>query len=149
MHSTKVKSQVYFAKDHLEFGFQSRHQRWDNQSSHVYWVWVSPGIHSWGATPAWDHQLCILLGWQRRLLEEECQITTWDWAVDLIHPSRHSTRGREEENKKIWLSLMWYHQTKMFQNFWSCFISKTAFQALYVEWLTTNYKGTKPLYLGI
>ncbi|KAK5888952.1 hypothetical protein CesoFtcFv8_015000 [Champsocephalus esox] len=35
------------------------------------------------------------------------------------------------------------------ENFWSSSISKTAFQAFYVEWLTTNDQGTKPLYLGI
>ena len=35
------------------------------------------------------------------------------------------------------------------ENFWSSSISKTAFQAFYVEWLTTNYQGTKRLYLGI
>ena len=34
-------------------------------------------------------------------------------------------------------------------NFWASSISKTAFQAFYVEWLTTNYQDTKPLYLGI
>ena len=35
------------------------------------------------------------------------------------------------------------------ENFWSSSISKSAFQAFYVEWLTTNYKDVKPLYLGI
>ncbi len=35
------------------------------------------------------------------------------------------------------------------ENFWSSSVSKTTFQALYVEWLTTNYSGSKPLYLGI
>ena len=35
------------------------------------------------------------------------------------------------------------------ENFWSSSISKTAFQAFYVQWLTTNYQGIKPLYLGI
>ena len=35
------------------------------------------------------------------------------------------------------------------ENFWSSSVSKTAFQAFYVEWLTTNYNGSKPLYLGI
>jgi len=35
------------------------------------------------------------------------------------------------------------------ENFWSSSISKNAFQAFYVEWLTTNYQGIKPLFLGI
>ncbi len=35
------------------------------------------------------------------------------------------------------------------ENFWSSSTSKTAFQAFYVKWLTTNYHGFKPLYLGI
>jgi hypothetical protein len=34
-------------------------------------------------------------------------------------------------------------------NFWASSISKTAFQAFYVDWLKTNYQGTKTLYLGI
>ena len=35
------------------------------------------------------------------------------------------------------------------ENFWASSVSKTAFQAFYVEWLPTNYKGNKALYLGI
>ncbi len=35
------------------------------------------------------------------------------------------------------------------ENFWSSSISKTSFQVFYVEWLTTNYQDSKPLYLGI
>ena len=35
------------------------------------------------------------------------------------------------------------------ENFWSSSTSKSAFQAFYVEWFTTNYCGSKPLYLGI
>ena len=35
------------------------------------------------------------------------------------------------------------------ENFRSSSVSKTAFQAFYVEWLTTKYNGSKPLYLGI
>jgi hypothetical protein len=35
------------------------------------------------------------------------------------------------------------------ENFWASSVSKTAYQAFYVEWLTTNYKGNKALYLGI
>ena len=37
----------------------------------------------------------------------------------------------------------------LLDNFWSSSISKSAFQAFYMKWLTTNYKDTKPLYLGI
>ena len=33
--------------------------------------------------------------------------------------------------------------------FWASSVSKTAFQAFYVEWLTSNYHGNKPLHLGI
>ena len=33
--------------------------------------------------------------------------------------------------------------------FWAPSISKTAFQAFCVEWLTSNYNGKKPLHLGI
>ena len=37
----------------------------------------------------------------------------------------------------------------LLESFWASSISKTAFQAFYVEWLTTNYQGNKALYLGI
>ena len=35
------------------------------------------------------------------------------------------------------------------ENFWSSSTSKSAFQVFYVEWLTTSYRGSKSLYLGI
>ncbi|CAB3989604.1 Hypothetical predicted protein, partial [Paramuricea clavata] len=35
------------------------------------------------------------------------------------------------------------------ENVWASSVSKMAFQAFYVEWLTTNYQGNKALYLGI
>ena len=35
------------------------------------------------------------------------------------------------------------------ENFWASSISKKAFQAFYVKWLTTNYNRIKKLYLGI
>ena len=33
----------------------------------------------------------------------------------------------------------------LLENFWASSISKTAFQAFYVEWLTINYQGNKAL----
>jgi hypothetical protein len=39
------------------------------------------------------------------------------------------------------------HQTVpvVLENFWASSVSKTAFQALYVKWLTTNYEESKSL----
>ena len=45
------------------------------------------GVHHWRPTLTWDYQLCILFG-QWYLLEEECQITTWDWAVEVVPTNR-------------------------------------------------------------
>ena len=42
-----------------------------------------------------------------------------------------------------------HHIPVKVENFWSSSVSKTAFQAFYVEWLKTNYDGNKPLYFGI
>ena len=47
------------------------------------------------------------------------------------------------------LDLIIITKRKVLENFWSSSISKSAFQDFYVEWVTTNYEDTKPLYLGI
>ena len=74
---------------YLEFGFQSSwRQRWDIQKFmfiveyECHW-----GVHCRGATPAWGHQICILLQ-QRWLLEEECQIITWDCSAVVVLSNR-------------------------------------------------------------
>ena len=65
---------------------------------------------------------------------------------------KHGERERRGKSKNmVVLDVVSPNQNVpvVLENFWSSSISKTAFQAFYVEWLTTNYKGTKPLYLGI
>ena len=58
-------------------------------------------------------------------------------------------RGKSKE--MVVLDVMSLNQNipVVIENFWSSSVSRTAFQAFYVEWLTTNYNGFKPLYLGI
>ena len=65
---------------------------------------------------------------------------------------KHGERERRGKSKNmVVLDVISPNQNVpvVLENFWSSPISKTAFQAFYAEWLTTNYKGTKPLYLGI
>ncbi len=65
---------------------------------------------------------------------------------------KNGERGRRRKSKDmIVLDVISPNQTVpvVLENFWSSSISKTAFHAFYVEWLTTNYQGNKPPYLSI
>ena len=58
-------------------------------------------------------------------------------------------RGKSNEIIVLDSILPNHHVPVKVDNFWSSSVSKTAFQAFYVEWLKTNYDGNKPLYFGI
>ena len=65
---------------------------------------------------------------------------------------KNEERMRRERSKEmIVLDLICPNQNVpiVLENFWASSISKKAFQAFYVEWLTTNYNGIKKLYLVI
>ncbi len=58
---------------------------------------------------------------------------------------KNGERGRRRKSKDmIVLDVISPNQTVpvVLENFWSSSNSKTAFQAFYVEWLTTNYQAT-------
>ena len=62
---------------------------------------------------------------------------------------RERRRGKSKDMVVLDVILPNQNVPVVLENFWSFSISKTAFQAFYSQWLTTNYKGTKPLYLGV
>ena len=68
---------------------------------------------------------------------------------DSIKNEERERRGKSKELVVLDVISPNQNVPVVLENFWSSSISKTAFQAFYVEWLTTNYQGTKPLYLGI
>ena len=61
------------------------------------------------------------------------------------------TKRRGKSNEMIVMdSISPNHRVPVkLENFWASSISKTAFQAFYVEWLKSHYNENKPLYLGI
>ena len=68
---------------------------------------------------------------------------------DSIKNKERERRGKSKELVVVDLISPNQNVPVVLENFWSSSISKSAFQAFYVEWLTTNYTDTKPLYLGI
>ena len=60
-------------------------------------------------------------------------------------------RGEEEESQIVVLDMISLNQNVpvVLEYSWLSSMSKTVLQAFFVEWLTTNYKDSKPLYLGI
>ena len=77
---------------------------------------------------------------------DEIHIVFDAYREDSIKNAERKRRGKSKE--MVVLDVISPNQNVP-ENFWSSSVSKTAFQAFYVEWLTTNYNGSKPLYLGI
>ena len=80
---------------------------------------------------------------------DEIHVIFDNYREDSIKNGERERRGKSKE--LVVLNLISPNQNVpvVLENFWSSSISKSAFQAFYVEWLTTNYIDTKPLYLGI
>ena len=80
---------------------------------------------------------------------DEIHIVFDAYKEDSIKNAERKRRGKSKE--MVILDVISPNQNipVVIENFWSSSVSKTAFQAFYVEWLTTNYNGSKPLYLGI
>ena len=80
---------------------------------------------------------------------DEIHVVFDTYKEDSIKNAERKRRGKS--NEMIVLdSISPNHRVPVkVENFWSSSVSKTAFQAFYVEWLKTNYDGNKPLYLGI
>lgn len=79
----------------------------------------------------------------------EIHIVFDTYREDSIKNGERERRGKSKEMVVLDVISPNQNVPVVLENFWSSSISKTAFQAFYVEWLTTNYQGTKPLYLGI
>ena len=79
----------------------------------------------------------------------EIHIIFDNYREDSIKNGERERRGKSRELVVLDLISPNQNVPVVLENFWSSSISKSAFQAFYVEWLTTNYKDVKPLYLGI
>ncbi|KAI4824268.1 hypothetical protein KUCAC02_012791 [Chaenocephalus aceratus] len=80
---------------------------------------------------------------------DEIHIVFDTYREDSIKNGERERRGKSKEMVVLDVISPNQNVPVVLENFWSSSISKTAFQAFYVEWLTTNYQGTKPLYLGV
>ncbi|KAJ4939550.1 hypothetical protein JOQ06_028998, partial [Pogonophryne albipinna] len=80
---------------------------------------------------------------------DEIHIVFDTYREDSIKNGERERRGKSKEMVVLDMISLNQNVPVVLENFWSSSISKTAFQAFYVEWLTTNYQGTKPLYLGV
>ena len=80
---------------------------------------------------------------------DEIHIVFDAYREDSIKNAESGRRGKSKEMVVLDVILPNQNVPVVLENFWSSSISKTAFQAFYVEWLTTNYQGTKRLYLAI
>ncbi|KAF3852772.1 hypothetical protein F7725_006127 [Dissostichus mawsoni] len=80
---------------------------------------------------------------------DEIHIVFDTYREDSIKNGERERRGKSKDMVVLDVILPNQNVPVVLENFWSSSISKTAFQAFYVQWLTTNYQGTKPLYLGV
>ncbi len=80
---------------------------------------------------------------------DEIHIVFDNYREESIKNGERERRGKSKELVVLDLISPNQNVPVVLENFWSSSISKSAFQAFYVEWLTTNYKDVKPLYLGI
>ncbi|KAF3853607.1 hypothetical protein F7725_014295 [Dissostichus mawsoni] len=78
---------------------------------------------------------------------DEIHIVFDTYREDSIKNGERERRGKSKDMVVLDVILPNQNVPVVLENFWSSSISKTAFQAFYVQWLTTNYQGTKPLYL--
>ena len=80
---------------------------------------------------------------------DEIRIVFDNYREDSIKNGERDRRAKSKEMVVLDVISSNQNVPAILENFWSSSISKSAFQAFYVEWLTTNYCGSKPLYLGI
>ena len=80
---------------------------------------------------------------------DEIHIVFDTYKEDSIKNGERNRRAKSKEMVVLDVILPNQKVPVVLDNFWSSSTSKTAFQAFYVEWLTTNYHDSKPLYLGI
>ena len=80
---------------------------------------------------------------------DEIHIVFDSYREDSIKNGKRERRGKSKDRVVLDVVSPNQHLPVVIENFWSSPISKTAFQAFYVDWLKTNYHGSKTLYLGI
>ena len=83
------------------------------------------------------------------LNSDEIHIVFDNYREDSIKNGERDRRAKSKEMVVLDVTSPNQNVLVILENFWSSFTSKSAFQAFYVEWLTTNYCGSKPLYLSI
>ena len=79
----------------------------------------------------------------------EIHIVFDNYKDDSIKNEERMRRARSKEMVVLDLISPNQNVPVVLENFWASSVSKTAFQAFYVEWLTANYNGSKQMYLGI
>ncbi len=80
---------------------------------------------------------------------EEIHVVFDRYKEDSIKNAERNRRGKSKEMVVLDMISPNQNVPVVLESFWASSISKTAFQAFYVEWLAANYQGSKPLYLGI
>ena len=80
---------------------------------------------------------------------DEIHIVFDNYREDSIKNGERDRRVKSKEMVVLDVISPNQNVTVILVNFWSSSTSKSAFQAFYVEWLTTSYRGSKSLYLGI
>ena len=78
---------------------------------------------------------------------DEIHIVFDTYKEDSIKNGERNRRAKSKEMVVLDVVLPNQKVPVVLENFWSSSTSKTAFQAFYVEWLTTNYCGSKPWYI--
>jgi len=79
---------------------------------------------------------------------DEIHIVFDNYREDSIKNGERDRRAKSKEMVVLDVVSPNQNVPVILENFWSSSTSKSAFQTFYVEWLTTNYHGSKPLYLG-
>ena len=76
---------------------------------------------------------------------DEIHIVFDNYREDSIKNGERDRRAKSKEMVVLDVISPNQNVPVILENFWSSSTSKSAFQAFYVEWLTTNYCGSKPL----
>ena len=94
------------------------------------------------------HDFAIVLITKARHNSDEIHIVFDNYREDSIKNGERDRRAKSKEMVVLDVISPNQNVPVILENFWSSSTSKSAFQAFYVGWLTTNYCGSKPLYLG-
>ena len=79
---------------------------------------------------------------------DEIHIAFDHYREDSIKNSNRRRRAKSKEKTVLDMVSLNQNVTVIIKYFWLSTINKTLLQAFYVEWLTTDYQYSKPVYLG-